>query len=155
MTNDSLMVKRVAECSKGSILQYFRPSIIKLSSTFIKLPFVIKIIVLSIFEWPLKTGFTVCVTNVSTALSPLTSHFIRCLVLFQPRMSSRHNWGVKPQHNQTNEHNVPFPCVLVYFGIERNRKYQGIFPQPRHKHRHMVCNLVHVSLHYVRCIFAF
>ena len=29
-------------------------------STFIKLPFVIKIFVLSIFEWPIKTGFTVC-----------------------------------------------------------------------------------------------
>ena len=28
-------------------------------STFIKLPFVIKVFVLSIFEWPLKTGFTV------------------------------------------------------------------------------------------------
>ena len=28
-------------------------------STFIKLPFVIKILVLSIFEWLLKTGFTV------------------------------------------------------------------------------------------------
>ena len=27
--------------------------------TFIKLPFVIKIFILSIFEWPLKTGFTV------------------------------------------------------------------------------------------------
>ena len=30
-------------------------------STFIKLPFVIKIFVLSSFEWPLKTGFTVFV----------------------------------------------------------------------------------------------
>ena len=28
--------------------------------TFIKLPFVIKIFFLSIFEWPLQTGFTVC-----------------------------------------------------------------------------------------------
>ena len=28
-------------------------------STFIKLPYVIKIFVLSIFEWPLKTHFTV------------------------------------------------------------------------------------------------
>ena len=28
-------------------------------STFIKLPFVIKIFVLTIFEWPLKTGFAV------------------------------------------------------------------------------------------------
>ena len=27
--------------------------------TFIKLPFVIKVFVLSFFEWPLKTGFTV------------------------------------------------------------------------------------------------
>ena len=29
--------------------------------TFIKLPFVIKIFVLSIFEWPLKTGFTLLI----------------------------------------------------------------------------------------------
>ena len=29
-----------------------------LLSTFIKLPFVIKILVLSIFEWPFYTGFT-------------------------------------------------------------------------------------------------
>ena len=28
-------------------------------STFIKVPFVFKTFVLSIFEWPLKTGFTV------------------------------------------------------------------------------------------------
>ena len=28
-------------------------------STFIKLPFIFKTFVLSIFEWPLKTGFTV------------------------------------------------------------------------------------------------
>ena len=28
--------------------------------TFIKLPFVFKTFVLSIFEWPFKTGFTVC-----------------------------------------------------------------------------------------------
>ena len=32
--------------------------------TCIKLPFVIMIFVSSIFEWPLKTGFTVCQTNV-------------------------------------------------------------------------------------------
>ena len=32
-------------------------------STFIKLPFVIKIFVLSIFEWPLKTGFNVIYTD--------------------------------------------------------------------------------------------
>ena len=32
-------------------------------STFIKLPFVFKTTVLSIFEWPLKTGFTVFVVD--------------------------------------------------------------------------------------------
>ena len=34
--------------------------------TFIKLPFVIKIFVLSIFEWPPKTGFTVVNNSLST-----------------------------------------------------------------------------------------
>ena len=37
--------------SKGSILQYFQPSL--------TINFVIKIFVLSIFEWPFYTGFTV------------------------------------------------------------------------------------------------
>ena len=32
-------------------------------STFIKLPFVIKIFVLSIFEWPFYTDFTVCILH--------------------------------------------------------------------------------------------
>ena len=34
-------------------------SIAEILSTFIRLPFVFKTFVLSIFEWPLKTGFTV------------------------------------------------------------------------------------------------
>ena len=42
-------------------------------STFIKLPFSIKTFVLSIFKWPLKTGFTVCIKDLAqrnnTALS--------------------------------------------------------------------------------------
>ena len=38
-----MQVKSIAECSKGSILQYFWPSF--------KLPFVIEIFVLYIFEW--------------------------------------------------------------------------------------------------------
>ena len=41
-----MLVKSIAECS--AIL-----------STFIKLPFVIKIFVLSLYEWQLTTGFTV------------------------------------------------------------------------------------------------
>ena len=43
-------VKNIAECGRG------RSAIL---STFIKLPFIIQIFVFSIFEWPLKTGFTV------------------------------------------------------------------------------------------------
>ena len=53
-----LQVKSTAECSKGSILHlgaFFNTVLL----TFNKLPFVIKIFVLSIFEWPLKTDFTV------------------------------------------------------------------------------------------------
>ena len=48
-TNYPLMqVKSIAECSKGSILQYFRPSL-----NFI----------LSIFEWWFYTGFTVLIVT--------------------------------------------------------------------------------------------
>ena len=43
-----MQVKSIAEGEHSAIL-----------STFIKLPFSIKIFVLSIFKWPLKTGFTV------------------------------------------------------------------------------------------------
>ena len=45
-----MQVRSIAECSKGSILHYFRPSLS---------PFSIKTSVLMIFESPLKTGFTV------------------------------------------------------------------------------------------------
>ena len=47
-----MQVKSIAECSPWSILQYFGPSLRPL-------PFANKIFVLSIFEWPLKTGFIV------------------------------------------------------------------------------------------------
>ena len=46
-----MQVKSIAECSKGSISAIL--------STYIKLPFAIKIFVLPIFEWPFCTGFTV------------------------------------------------------------------------------------------------
>ena len=44
-----------------SILQYLEHSTIL--STFIKLQFVIKTFVLSIFEWPFRTGFTLYATR--------------------------------------------------------------------------------------------
>ena len=42
-------------------------------STFIKLPFVIKIFVLSIFEWPFYTGFTVHLNSLQI------KHYLRFL----------------------------------------------------------------------------
>ena len=48
-----MQVKSILECSK--------------LSTFIKLPFVF---VLSIFEWPLKTGFTACIFRVKNTVDP-------------------------------------------------------------------------------------
>ena len=48
-----MQVKSIAECSKGE-----HSAIL---SSFIKLPFSIKIFVFSIFEWPLESGFTVYV----------------------------------------------------------------------------------------------
>ena len=51
-----------AQLSLNAGQKYFRMLQVGRSaifSTFIKLPFVIKILVLSIFEWPFYTGFTV------------------------------------------------------------------------------------------------
>ena len=39
-------------------------------STFIKLPFVIIIFVLSVFEWPLKTGLTVSTSRLEDIVDP-------------------------------------------------------------------------------------
>ena len=49
----SVKVKSIAECSKGPLEHS------AILSTFIKLPFAIKIFVLSIYEKPVKTGLTV------------------------------------------------------------------------------------------------
>ena len=61
-----LQVKSIVECSKYRLMQV--KSIAECSPlehsaillTFIQLPFVMKIFVLSIFGWSFKTGFTVC-----------------------------------------------------------------------------------------------
>ena len=49
-----MQVKSIAECSLGALFEHSA-----ILSTCIKLPSVFKTFVLSIFEWPLKTGFTV------------------------------------------------------------------------------------------------
>ena len=53
-----MQVKSIAEYSKESILQYFRPSLSYLLSKY-------KTFALSIFEWPLKTGFTVVLITIA------------------------------------------------------------------------------------------
>ena len=45
-----MRVNSIAECSKGSILQYFQP----------ELGYHLSLRSLSIFEWPFYKGFTVC-----------------------------------------------------------------------------------------------
>ena len=56
-----MQVKSIVECSKGSILQYFRPSL--------SYQFYIKTFILSIYKWPLKTAFTVHQYLIMIALS--------------------------------------------------------------------------------------
>ena len=48
-------VRSIAECSKRAFCNTFDVILL----TFLKLPLVFKTFDLSIFEWPLKTGFTV------------------------------------------------------------------------------------------------
>ena len=52
-----MQVKSIAECSMGAFCN---------TMTFIKVPFVIKIFVLSIFEWMFYTGFTVHLAKMPT-----------------------------------------------------------------------------------------
>ena len=65
-------------------------------SNFIKLPFVIKIFVLSIFEWPFYTGFTVLVNLASLlVLITLNLSFHRYFINSETSLESYHhsNWA--------------------------------------------------------------
>ena len=48
-------------CFSRSIIAKCRSKVLQNAPTYIKLPFVFKTFVLSIFEWLLKTGFTVSI----------------------------------------------------------------------------------------------
>ena len=61
----SMLVKSITECSEHSAIL----------STFIKLPSVIKIFALSIFEWLLKAGYTVFTYNIDKANKHLLNNF--------------------------------------------------------------------------------
>ena len=108
-----MQVKSIAECSKGSILQYFRPSFSQS---------IIKIFVLSIFEWPLKTGFTVqknSANNFSAYLyiilqagSPAQSAIGRRLedMLFEPQP---HTNGTDAVPNSPKSPTSPTACKYI------------------------------------------
>ena len=67
-----MQVKIITECSHSAILL-----------TFIKLQFLIKTFVLSIFEWPLKTGFTVSLFSFGIA------HEVLVLIVYAQNYLSR------------------------------------------------------------------
>ena len=72
-------------------------------STFIKLPFVIKIFVLSVFKWPLKTGFTV--------LSPATDNSLLDRTTFNAKSNKAgqlggSNWRIKLEDQTATQFTV-------------------------------------------------
>ena len=71
-----MQVKSIAQCSKGSILQYFRPS----------LSYQLSLRSLSIFEWPFYTGFTVLLCtwwrSLKTKISRMDCEFIATFIKF-------------------------------------------------------------------------
>ena len=80
-------------------------------STFIKLPFAIKTFVLSIFEWPFKTGFTgceyVCVieSNNDRELMSLRLYVSRCVCMMH---------GIKIQNCCFLSHCLHFILKIEY-----------------------------------------
>ena len=77
-------------------------------STFMKLPFVIKIIVLSIFEWPFYTGFTL-LYNMET------NHFCKFDPLFLTISQISHNYNAVPVFSGLVTHN------MLRLGINMNK----------------------------------
>ena len=93
-----MQVKNIAECLEHSAIL----------STFIKLPFAIKTFFLSIFEWPLKTGFTVLrfaenihlfisINQRSFAVNPV---YIINLVI--EMLSSQRRWNACPSVHKSH-----------------------------------------------------
>ena len=77
-------------------------------STFIKLPFVIKLVVLSIFEWSLKTGFTVYLK-------------CACFGLSQKRLLEAKFEDPKSQLEDAKIHN---PCVYIKVLFNRTQNME-------------------------------
>ena len=78
--------------------------------TFIKLPFVIKIFILSIFEWPFYTGFTVLLNLASSCVNLLNSFYLlnleACIVVL-----SLVTWSLC--YTRPNKKNMCFPVTSL------------------------------------------
>ena len=97
-----MQVKSIAECSK------WEHSAILL--TCIKLLFVIKMFVLSIFEWPFYTGFTVLLINQGEH-SAILSTFIKLPLVIKIYVLSIFEWLIYTGFT------VPNTCELAYIII--------------------------------------
>ena len=85
-TKNCFSILIIAKC-RSKVLQNAPLEHSAILWTFIKLPFVFKTFVLSIFEWPLKTGFTVHSPDVFLCLKPETyfySLFSKLFCILQP-----------------------------------------------------------------------
>ena len=96
-------------------------------STFIKLLFVIQICILSIFEWPLKTSFTVCdyvplshvlaralwCNSITRSLDSVTKW---CFVVFSEIFSKNlatHETCIENTHNDVRVRNFALPRSVM------------------------------------------
>ena len=91
-----MQVKRIAECSEGSILQYIQPLLsyhLSLRSFFV-----------SIFEWPLKTCFAVTENPILAASSCSYMHI--CVQVGTPlKMSEQTTFVVNGRKMVKNKNN--------------------------------------------------
>ena len=106
-----MQVQIIAECSKHSAIL----------STLIKLPFFFKIFVLSIFEWPLKTGFTVFHLTVK--------HFYPCFVLKEDPMEDWYskNGGYFP----INKEITNFTTYVILHFLVVNKTHRNSSGKPK------------------------
>ena len=119
-----MQVQSIAECSKGSV-RMLQGECSAILSTFIKPPFVIKIFVLYIFEWPFYTGFTVCsnckylmtqLGHVLKCIKPIANDFIEILYLNLCMLGNFSSFCCCLTFSKTNfqEH---YQCQMVWIQI--------------------------------------
>ena len=92
-------------------------------STCIKLPFVMKSFVLSIFEWPLKTGFTVINYEALSVKVPVRSTVL-CLmgyyiILLSRKMPTYTRCRVFQHFDQHGTHNGALEPMMTYSKVTR------------------------------------